>query len=159
MPAPTTITEFLDLGYRSGLLDKGPIESLRQAWRQDHRNLQAPRELADELIREGLLTHFQAEKLMAGRWRGFVISGKYRLLALLGTGGMGQVYLCEHILMGRRVALKVLPRKQAEDPAALALSSGGQGGRPARSSQHRPCPRHRPRGQAALHRAGVRGRL
>jgi serine/threonine protein kinase len=32
---------------------------------------------------------------------------------------MGAVYLCEHLTMGRRVALKVLPLTQAEDPASL----------------------------------------
>src|SRR5207248_8560853 len=37
----------------------------------------------------------------------------------LGSGGMGCVYLCEHVLMRRRVALKVLPLTQAKDPAAL----------------------------------------
>jgi serine/threonine protein kinase len=120
MPAPTTISEFLTLGYRSGLLEKDPVESLLEAWRQDNRTHQTPRELADSLIREGLLTHFQAEKLVAGRWRGFIISGKYRLLERLGAGGMGAVYLCEHILMGRKVALKVLPVQQAEDAASLA---------------------------------------
>src|SRR5208283_3658889 len=71
-------------------------------------------------IRAGFLTNFQAEKLLTGRWRGFLISGKYRLLDRLGSGGMGAVYLCEHVLMGRRVALKVLPINQAEDPASLA---------------------------------------
>jgi serine/threonine protein kinase len=76
--------------------------------------------LADALIKEGVLTHFQAEKLIAGRWRGFQICGKYRLLERLGAGGMGAVYLCEHIHMGRRVALKILPVQQAEDAASLA---------------------------------------
>jgi serine/threonine protein kinase len=33
---------------------------------------------------------------------------------------MGAVYLCEHIHMGRKVALKILPMQQAEDPASLA---------------------------------------
>jgi serine/threonine protein kinase len=33
---------------------------------------------------------------------------------------MGAVYLCEHIHMGRKVALKILPVQQAEDPASLA---------------------------------------
>ena len=65
------------------------------------------------------MTTFQAEHLLAGKWRGFVIAGKYRLLLRVGAGGMGSVYLCEHILMKRRVALKVLPAGQAEDKAAL----------------------------------------
>src|SRR4051812_36416849 len=118
MAAPTTIAEFLDLGYRSGLLERGPMDTLGRTWQQAGHDHQTPREVADALIRDGVLTHFQAEKLLAGRWRGFVISGKYRLLESLGRGGMGDVYLCEHILMGRKVALKVLPRKQAEDPAS-----------------------------------------
>src|SRR5579859_1776351 len=120
MPAPTTIAEFLDIGYKSGLLDRDPVETLCQAWRQNSRIHKTPGELADSLIREGMLTRFQAEKLLDGRWRGFTISGKYRLLARLGTGGMGEVFLCEHILMGRKVALKFLPRSQATDQASLA---------------------------------------
>src|SRR5947209_1984353 len=120
MPAPTKIAEFLDLGYRSGLLEKDSVEPLCATWRQNQQVHQTPRELADSLIREGILTRFQAEKLLDGRWRGFTISGKYRLLARLGTGGMGEVFLCEHILMGRKVALKFLPRSQAGDPASLA---------------------------------------
>ncbi len=116
MPVPTTIDAFLELGYRSGLLDKAALEGFCATIDPNG----SPQQLADSLIRAGFLTNFQAEKLLSGRWRGFQISGKYRLLERLGAGGMGAVYLCEHILMGRRVALKVLPIAQAEDPASLA---------------------------------------
>jgi serine/threonine-protein kinase len=34
--------------------------------------------------------------------------GKYRLIAKLGEGGMGAVYAAEHLVMGKRVALKVI---------------------------------------------------
>src|SRR6185436_1856976 len=34
--------------------------------------------------------------------------GDYRILRLLGQGGMGEVYECEHITSSRRVALKVM---------------------------------------------------
>ena len=47
---------------------------------------------------------------LAGTWLqiGDVISGKYRLVRLLGDGGMGSVYEATHELLGTRVAIKVL---------------------------------------------------
>ena len=39
---------------------------------------------------------------------GQVISGKYKLLRLLGDGGMGSVYEAEHLVLGTHVALKIL---------------------------------------------------
>ncbi len=39
---------------------------------------------------------------------GVQVDGRYRVIELLGEGGMGKVYLAEHIEIGKRVALKVL---------------------------------------------------
>ncbi len=69
-------------------------------------------------MRDGLLTTFQAEQFLQGKWRRFTI-GKYKVLERLGSGGMGSVYLCEHKLMRRRVAVKVLPSAKAEDTSSL----------------------------------------
>src|SRR5262249_19730799 len=77
-----------------------------------------PSKLAGYMVRDGLLTNFQAEQLLLGKWRRFNI-GKYKVLERLGAGGMGSVYLCEHKLMRRRVAVKVLPTAKAEDPSSL----------------------------------------
>lgn len=120
MPAPTTLEAFVDLGVQSGLLERLRAESFRLQLSEKGQTPQTPRDFAKALVAEGLLTKFQADKLLAGRWRGFMIAGKYRLLDRLGAGGMGAVYLCEHLLMGRRVALKVLPLEQANDEASLA---------------------------------------
>ena len=47
---------------------------------------------------------------------GQVIDGKYRILRVLGTGGMGAVYEGENVRIGRRVAIKVLHAEAAHAP-------------------------------------------
>ena len=51
--------------------------------------------------------------------------GPYRIVKLLGRGGMGEVYESEHIISGRRIALKVLrERLQNADQRARFLREG-----------------------------------
>ena len=117
-----------------------------------------PGDLAALLVRDGFLTPFQADHLMRGRRPKFLI-GKYLILDRIGAGGMGAVYLCEHLQLERQVALKVLPADQADDPASSGpLLPRGPGGRRPEPSEHRPGLR-RGRGRADLFpRHGIRGR-
>jgi serine/threonine-protein kinase len=47
---------------------------------------------------------------------GTLIDGRYRVLSRLGAGGMADVFLAEDQQLGRKVALKLLHRRFAEDP-------------------------------------------
>ena len=56
---------------------------------------------------------------VAGRI-GQLISGRYRITAVLGEGGMGTVYLAEHTHMKKRFAMKLLHAEMANDEEVLA---------------------------------------
>jgi hypothetical protein len=47
---------------------------------------------------------------------GQVLDGRYRILSQLGEGGMGEVYLAEHVNLGRKEALKILHPRLASEP-------------------------------------------
>ncbi len=119
--AKLSVDNFLDLVRSSRLVEK---DQLRQALLDLKQSLEGqpltnPHMVSERLIENGLLTQWQAEKLFEGRHKGFFL-GKYKLLDHLGTGGMSTVYLAEHLLMHRRVAIKVLPKNRVEDTSYLA---------------------------------------
>ncbi len=112
---------FVDLLRRSGLVEKDQIDAVvaQQAQQLDEDRLADDAFMADRFVETGLITRWQADKLREGRHRGFFL-GKYKLLDHLGTGGMSSVYLGEHVLMQRRVAIKVLPANRVADTSYLA---------------------------------------
>jgi eukaryotic-like serine/threonine-protein kinase len=118
MPAPATVDDLLKLIRKSGMIEEPKLDAYVERLRLSGPTPTDVRKLAGRMVRDSLLTYFQAEQFMLGKWRGFTI-GKYKLLERIGFGGMGQVFLCEHMYMRRRVAIKVLPPAKAEEPAAL----------------------------------------
>jgi len=115
------VDTFLDLLRRSGLVEKDQLDRFLRELREQARGPDLPdtEVVASRLVESGLVTSWQCEKLLEGRHKGFFL-GKYKLLDHLGTGGMSSVYLAEHVLMQRRVAIKVLPKHRVEDTSYLA---------------------------------------
>jgi response regulator RpfG family c-di-GMP phosphodiesterase len=77
-----------------------------------------PEEILRALIEKGLLTGYQADRIAARRTFGLVL-GNYRVLDRLGAGGMGVVFLAEHIRLRSLVAIKVLPLSSDHDSRLL----------------------------------------
>ncbi len=117
--AKRSAEEFLDLLRRSGLVEKGQLQDALHEQADVGGSATGDVDaLVDRLIDCGLITRWQADKLLEGRHKGFFL-GKYKLLGHLGTGGMSNVYLAEHVLMHRRVAIKVLPKQRVDDTSYL----------------------------------------
>src|SRR5262245_15672415 len=108
MAGPASIGEFVELVQKSQLVDEVRLAHYLARLEAGKTLPAEPGKLAGLMVHDEVLTHFQAEQLLLGRWRRFTI-GKYKVLERLGSGGMALVYLCEHKLMRRRVAVKVLP--------------------------------------------------
>jgi serine/threonine protein kinase len=109
-----TPQDFLDVLEKANLLDAEQLAEARQA----AEGVDDPKSLARSLVRRELLTRWQSMQLLAGRTTVFFL-GKYKLLSLLGRGGMGGVFLAHHTLMNRTVALKTISTEMAHDPARL----------------------------------------
>ena len=119
--AKINVKKFIELVRKSGLIESDAFGDVLAEAKRRRAEGQAtdPETLAEQLVEAELLTRWQVDKLLVGKHKGFFL-GKYRLLGHLGTGGMSSVYLAQHILMQRQVAIKVLPKTRVEDSSYLA---------------------------------------
>jgi eukaryotic-like serine/threonine-protein kinase len=110
------VDDLLKRVLRSGLLDR---EQLQASLRGVPSELRAdPDAVANHLVQMGKLSRFQASKLLQGIALGLVI-GPFQVLAPIGRGGMGTVYLARDKRSDQLLALKVLPPKRAREEERL----------------------------------------
>lgn len=122
MSTATSLTksQFLELLQKCQLLTPDALASyLAQFESEPAEDTTNPVKLAHLMIRDGLLTRYQAKCLLSGKPRRFFLAGKFKILEPLRQGGMGAVFLCEHLLMKRLVAIKIVNAKQVSDPSLL----------------------------------------
>jgi serine/threonine protein kinase len=112
MTRPHTVQDVFDMLGRDRLVEPARLRAFAE--RHKPADLTA---VFERLITDGLLTTFQATEVAGGRGAGLWLGG-YRILDRLGKGGMGHVFLAEHAVLGRRVAVKALSDALRADPGA-----------------------------------------
>ncbi len=118
MAIKITLDSFLAVMKRSGLLSEEQLTASLEKFRAASGVVTDAKPFAEYLVRQKALTVWQAEKVLQGKHKGFFL-GRYRLLSLLGKGGMSTVFLAQHTVMKRFCALKVLPAKRVNDASYL----------------------------------------
>ncbi len=110
-PPPMTVEGFLKAVRRSGLFNQPQLEAVMAAVPPGQRT--TAKALADYMVRYGWLSRYQAKKLLQGAAIGLLL-GPYQVLAPIGKGGMGVVYLARDRRNNQLTALKVLAPHKAE---------------------------------------------
>ncbi len=108
---------FRELLIETGLVSERDLLVIRRKLFPDG-SPEEIRPLSKELIRQGLITPYQAAAVRQGKTRGLVI-GNYHVLDKIGSGGMGLVLKARDRRQQRIVALKLLPPSISRDRAAV----------------------------------------
>lgn len=111
--------EYLTRVERSQLVEPERLAGVVAALEEECRAAPPSAELlASRLLEANLLTPWQHRMLEHGRVKRFFL-GQYKLLDQIGAGGMGKVYLAEHALMRRLVAVKVIAGHREDDATRI----------------------------------------
>src|SRR5262245_7560669 len=94
---------------RSNLIDRSQLDQVVGDFLKRQPRAEAPA-LAEYLVEQGILSQFQAERVLSNKAQGLVL-GPYVLIDSIGTGSMGQVYQASSKTDGAMYAVKVLPRR------------------------------------------------
>ena len=115
---PRAAEPFLKAILRSRLLTPDQVQTfVRSLAPADRASAES---LAAAFVKAGQLSKFQARKLLQGTALGLVL-GSFQVLAPIGKGGMGTVYLARDQRSNMLVALKVLsPKRSRDEPRLLA---------------------------------------
>jgi serine/threonine protein kinase len=114
---------FSECAMISGLVTQEQLDAALEQIQEAGADSPAPlvevtdKQMAARLVETGVLHPYQADQLSAGHTK-FNL-GPYVVIDSIGQGGMGQVFKAEHTMMGRVVAVKVLPKAKTT-PEAIA---------------------------------------
>jgi serine/threonine protein kinase len=112
---PSTSEVLLAQLTQRQLVDSARLQGWVERFGREEVLAETPAEALRLMVRDHLLTSYQASRILAGEI-GSLVVGKYRLLIPLGAAS-DAVYLAESRALGSRVALKVLSTKHASPTA------------------------------------------
>ena len=110
--AVSSLKQMLDRLLETGLISDQQFRELGERKNPDD-TLPSVAGVTRRLVENGVLTQYQAGHISDGNPERLVIDD-YVLVDLLGSGGMGEVYLARHRMMQREVAIKLLVPRSAE---------------------------------------------
>ena len=106
-----TAEKFAQRVFDVGLLENSQVESV---WSELGSRDATLEELTSCMLRKGLLTNLQVDRIMRGERYGYFY-GKYKVLYLVGSGTFARVYRGEHVDTKDVVAVKVLRNRHSGD--------------------------------------------
>jgi response regulator RpfG family c-di-GMP phosphodiesterase len=112
------VQQFLQLLHQTNLLSTSVVKDFLQFHGDRVGEWSSPERIGRALVAAGLLTSYQLDRILSGATHGLVL-GNYRVLERLGGGSVGVVFLAEHTLLKRRVAIKVLPADESFPQSVL----------------------------------------
>jgi eukaryotic-like serine/threonine-protein kinase len=110
--------DLLPLIKISGIMGDRQLAEIKSKMLQGDYPLDS-QELAERLVRDRVLTPFQAKRLLSNRPQGLLV-GRYIILDRVGSGSMGRVYKAHHAMMDRVVALKIIAPEIASNERVVA---------------------------------------
>ena len=116
VPTRLSASEFLSVLERSDVLPATKLREVRDRYLPETARRDSA-SLAHQLVSDGMLTEFQARRLLVGK-KGLAF-GRYVLLDRIGKGARSRVFKARHRLMDRIVALKVVSPDYVLDPDSV----------------------------------------
>ena len=99
-------------------LEIATTEQINRVWAELRSNEVTLEDVKNLLLRKGILTNFQLDRMSTGERLGFYY-GPYRVLYMIGAGTFARVFRCVHRETGRVVAIKVLRRRHRDQVTSV----------------------------------------